>query len=76
MSKALAPFLARASVDQTETQHDAVGRVVQFIFEKHDGTSEADAAALAEGRNALYMMLGSSHLAVVSKACRGKLSVN
>lgn len=76
MSKALAPLLTRAAVDEIEIQHDAVGRVVQFLFEKSksNGTTTrgVDEAAVAEGRNALYGMLRSSQPAVVSKACRGE----
>lgn len=75
MSKALGPLLARAAIDETETQHDAVGRLVQLLlFEKKSGPkSSAEDAAIIDARNALFGLLESSRPGVVSKACHGRL---
>lgn len=67
MKKDLGPLLARASVDEIETQHDAVGRLVKILAEARDPDDGVE-----DARTALYDLLTSPRLAVVSKACRGE----
>lgn len=73
MRKDLAPLLARMVVDEVETQHDAVGRLVKVFAEATDGSAAQD--VVDDSRTALYGLLGSPRLAVVSKACHGKLEL-
>lgn len=68
MSKSLATLLARTAVDQIETQHGAVERLVQAAAgEPGEGTNLA--------RTALYGLLTSPRLGVVSKACHGEFGI-
>lgn len=70
MKKELSVLLARAAVDEVETQHDAVDRVVKVLARAEEAE---DAAAVSDGRRALYGLLASPQLAVVSKACHGDM---
>lgn len=70
MRKELAPLLARTAIDEVETQHDAVGRLVKVFAEARDGSAAQD--VVDDSRTALYGLLASPRLAVVSKACHGE----
>ena len=73
MKNELGPLLARASVEEIETQHDAVGRLVKILAEASDADGSTPAATQVEdARSALYELLSSPRLAVVSKACHGE----
>lgn len=65
MSKAIAPILARTAVDEIETQHDAVLRLVRIVGSE-SGHRETDALS------SLYDLLENPRLGVVSKACHGE----
>lgn len=70
MRKELAPLLARTAVDEVETQHDAVSRLVKVFAEAREEPAAQD--VVDDSRTALYGLLASPRLAVVSKACHGE----
>eukprot|EP00752_Nemacystus_decipiens_P001922 g1851.t1 len=59
MKKELAALLSRAEADQTETSQNAIRRLLKLVWSEQ------------EARQALFGLLSSSRLAVVSSACRG-----
>lgn len=67
MKKYPGPLLARVSVNEIETQHDAVGRLVKILAEARDTDD-----GVADACTALFDLLASPRLAVVSKACHGE----
>lgn len=68
MKKELAALLARAEVDEIEASHKAISRLLKLVAEaKHDAVDET-----AEARAAVFTLLRSSRLAVVSLTCQGQ----
>lgn len=62
MKKELAALLSRSQVDQTETSQNAIHRLLKLV-----SSEQADPGA----RQALFDLLSSPRLAVVSSACQG-----
>ena len=75
MKKNIGPLLARALINEIETQHDAVGRLVKILAEARDADDPTAAAEVADARTALFDLLASPRLAVVSKACHGEYGI-
>ncbi len=69
MKKDLAALLSRVEVDQPETSHGAIGRLLKLAT---DPSSEK-ANEAAEAKQALFQLLSSSRLSAVSAACQGEI---
>ena len=69
MKDEIAPLLARTALDEVETQHNAVGKLVNILQGKSTGRDKD--ASLADARDALYGLLASPRPGVASKACQG-----
>lgn len=67
MKKELAALLSRAETDQTETSQNAISRLLKLV-----SSEQVDAT---DARQALFDLLSSSRLAVVSSACRGMVGI-
>lgn len=72
MKKEAAALVARAEVDQIEVSHKVISRLLKLVAEaKHDAVVDSTADARS-ARAALFTLLGSSRLAVVSMTCQGQ----
>lgn len=63
-------LLALTALEEVETQHIAVGRLVNIL--RDNSTSRDNSSSLLdEARAAIYGLLVSPRPAVISKACQG-----
>lgn len=67
MKKELAGLLSRAEAGQTETSQNAISRLLKLVSSEQVDASDA--------RQALFDLLSSSRLAVVSSACQGMVGI-
>lgn len=80
MKKEFSSLLTRTAIDEIETQHDAVARLVKILeatvgaASDRNGINEASSDTnVLEARRVIYDLLFSPRLAVVSKACQGEI---
>lgn len=70
MKNEVARLLALTAFEEVETQHIAVGKLLNILRE--NSTSRDNSSSLLdEARAAIYGLLVSSRPAVISKACQG-----
>lgn len=70
MKNEISPLLSRTALEEVETQHIAVGRLVNILRERSTSRDNSS-SLLEEARAAIYGLLVSPRPAVVSKACQG-----